>query len=241
MLLRESVLPPELSRQDERVKRFRKEVLAVAAMEHPGIITIYEVNQVDSVNYYAMTLLKGGNLKQLFSQSLLAPKQGVEVILQLARALKHAHEHGVIHRDIKPENVLLAADDSFVLADFGIAKLVDSSTSITELGTSVGTPYYMSPEQAQANSVDQRSDLYSLGVVLYEMVTGVVPYEATTAIGVALKHIHDPVPALTGDSVVLQPLLDRLMAKPPEDRYQSAGQLIKKLELLLAEGKLPQT
>ncbi|MEM9533143.1 MAG: bifunctional serine/threonine-protein kinase/formylglycine-generating enzyme family protein [Pseudomonadota bacterium] len=218
------VLTPEVSDDPEHVQRFRKEVLAVAALEHPGIVTIFDVGSASDHQFYAMTLLPGGNLKNRLVEGPFSPERSLAVVRALALALDHAHNHQIVHRDIKPENVLFDRFDQPMLVDFGIARMLGETTRITAVGTSVGTPYYMSPEQAQADaSVDARTDLYSLGVLLYEMLTGEVPYDSNTAVGIAMAHQNEPIPTLKGAAATLQPLLDTLLAKAPAQRPVSAA------------------
>ncbi|MDJ0656117.1 MAG: SUMF1/EgtB/PvdO family nonheme iron enzyme [Xanthomonadales bacterium] len=228
------VLPLEFSQEDERIRRFRKEVLAVAALDHPGIVTIFEVQSVEGYTYYAMSLLPNGNLKERIRKGPMEASEALRLIRYVAGALGHAHENGIIHRDIKPENILFARDGHPVLADFGIVKMRDSRTAITAIGTSVGTPYYMSPEQAQATAeVGTHSDVYSLGVVLYEMLTGDVPYDAPTAIGIALMHVNDPLPRLPDELSAVQPLLDRMLAKKHQQRLADTQQLVAEIDTTL--------
>ncbi|MEM6574256.1 MAG: SUMF1/EgtB/PvdO family nonheme iron enzyme [Pseudomonadota bacterium] len=223
------VLPPEFSADSEHVQRFRKEVLAVAALDHPGIVTIFDVGSADDLQFYAMTLLPAGNLKTRLAGDALAPTEALSITRALAGALQHAHDQAIIHRDIKPENVLFGKDGAPVLVDFGIVKVLDSASKLTQIGTSVGTPYYMSPEQAQSSSnVDARSDLYSLGVMLHEMLTGAVPFDAATSVGIALQHVNQPVPSLPPSLNALQPLLDTLMAKQ-QDARPASGRALQEL------------
>ncbi|MEZ4599559.1 MAG: SUMF1/EgtB/PvdO family nonheme iron enzyme [Syntrophotaleaceae bacterium] len=226
------VLPPELARDPERIARFEKEVRASAALHHPNIVTLFDVGHEGSSPYYTMALLPGGDLKQRIRQGL-DPKQALTILLSLADALGYAHQQGFVHRDIKPENILFDAQDRPVLTDLGIARALGSGTRMTKTGMSIGTPHYMSPEQARGKEVDGRSDLYSLGVVLFEMLTGKVPYDAEDTYAVGLMHISDPVPELPGHLLNYQGLIDRLLAKSPEGRFADAAELMAAIDRVL--------
>jgi serine/threonine protein kinase len=177
-----------------------------------------------------MEYVSGGDLKQRLANGALPPQQALEILRQVASALGYAHQQGFVHRDVKPENILFRADGAAVLTDFGIAKAVGAGTRMTATGMTIGTSHYMSPEQARGQEVDGRSDLYSLGVVFYEMLTANVPYQAADSFAVALKHINDPVPQLPSELAVYQPLLDRMLAKEPIDRYQDLPSMLAELK-----------
>jgi len=231
------LLPPEFARDSERVMRFEKEVRAAAQLQHPHIITLFEVGQDQGYHYYTMALLEGGDLKARMSAGL-APRQALELMRQMALALGYAHSKGFVHRDIKPENILFDDEGRALLTDLGIAKAVGSGTKMTGTGMSIGTPHYMSPEQARGQEVDGRSDLYSLGVVFYEMLSGAVPFDAQDSFAIAYKHINDPTPQLPKPVAKLQPLLDQLLAKDPGRRYANAAELVTAIDQALA-GQLP--
>ena len=220
-------LPPEFARDPERVARFEREVRAAAKLTHPNIVTVYEYGVGEEHPFYTMALLPGGDLKARIRTHPdgMPPAEALKVAAAMARALDYAHGQGFVHRDIKPENILFTADGTPQLTDFGIARAVSEGTRMTATGMSIGSPHYMSPEQARGQAVDGRSDLYSLGVVLYEMLTGRVPFDASDTFAVGLSHINDPVPALPGHLASWQPVLDQLLAKSPENRYGSAGEL----------------
>lgn len=235
------ILPPEFARDPERVTRFDKEVRASAALSHPNIVQVHDVGdfQYEGIilKYYVMALLPGGDLKEKIRNGL-GESQCLQVLLQISYALGHAHEAGFVHRDLKPENILFDSEDNAVLTDLGIAKAIGAGTKMTKTGMSIGTPHYMSPEQARGRELDGRSDLYSLGVVFYEMLTGKVPYDAEDTFAVGLSHINDPVPFLSEPYKKYQFIVDRLMAKLPDERYQNTIALIKDIENLQA-GELP--
>jgi TonB family protein len=219
------ILPPEFSRDEERAARFIKEVRTAAALQHPGIITIYEVDKLDMSNYFSMALLTGGDLKQKIRGGI-KPDDAIEITTKIANALDHAHRKGLIHRDIKPENIVFNADGEPVVADFGIAKATAGGTQMTAMGMLIGTPRYMSPEQARGEAeLDGRSDFYSLGVVLYEMLTGNVPYDAQTTMAILLKHIQDPPPVLPEALSKYQPFLDKFLSKEPSDRFANSQEV----------------
>ena len=221
------VLPPEFAWDPDRVERFEREVRAAAKLTHPNIVTVYEFCRAGDQPFYTMALMRGGDLKARIRSHPdgMPPEEAREIALAVARALAYAHGRGFVHRDVKPENILFGEDGAPQLTDFGIARAMSSGTRMTATGMSIGSPHYMSPEQARGQAVDGRSDLYSLGVVLYEMLTGRVPFDAADTLAVAYSHVNDPVPALPGHLAEWQPLLDRLLAKSPEDRYGSAGEL----------------
>jgi len=222
-------------------KRFLKEAKVVAGLRHPNIVSIYDVGVYENKYYIIMEYLEGGDLKQNIKRSLSVP-QTLKIIRQITSALGHAHDKGFVHRDIKSQNIMFRADGTAVLTDFGIVKDLTADTGYTMDGTSIGTPHYMSPEQAQGTGeVDWRTDLYSLGVTFYEMLTGAVPYNADSAIAVALKHIKDPVPQLPEQFASFQPIIDKLMAKKPDDRFQSAHDLLKAIAELDGEGMPTET
>lgn len=211
-------------------KRFLKEAKVLAGFRQPNIVSIYDVGILEGKYYIIMEYLEGGDLKQYIKRGM-SVSQSVKIIKQIASALAHAHDKGFIHRDIKSQNIMFRADGTAVLTDFGIVKDLTAETGYTLDGTSIGTPHYMSPEQALGSSkIDWRTDLYSLGVTFYEMFTGAPPYNADSAIAVALKHIKDPVPQLPEQFAGYQPIINRLMAKKPEDRFQSAHELIQALD-----------
>lgn len=208
-------------------KRFLKEAKVMAGLRHPNIVSIYDVGVYENKYYIIMEYLEGGDLKQSIKRGLTIPRT-LEILRQIASALAHAHDKGFIHRDIKSQNIMFRGDGTAVLTDFGIVKDLTADSGYTLDGTSIGTPHYMSPEQAQgAGEIDWRTDLYSLGVTFYEMLTGDVPYNADSAIAVALKHIKDPVPRLPEEFSGFQPIIDKLMAKKPDDRFQSVHDLLK--------------
>jgi serine/threonine protein kinase len=213
-------------------KRFLKEAKVLAGLRHPNIVSIYDVGVLENKYYIIMEFLEGGDLKQHIKKGV-SPARSVEILKQMGSALAHAHDKGFIHRDIKSQNIMFRSDGTAVLTDFGIVKDLTADSGYTLDGTSIGTPHYMSPEQAQGSSkIDYRTDLYSLGVTFYEMLTGSVPYQADSPVAVALKHIKDPVPRLPEHLSRYQTIIDRLMAKKPDKRFQSAHELIKVLDKL---------
>jgi Serine/threonine protein kinase len=212
-------------------QRFLREARIVSQLVHPNIITVYDVGVHDNAYYLSMEYVAGPDLKQ--AREKLSLPQKIQIILDIARALDFAGRKGYVHRDIKPENILLRSDSfSAVLMDFGIARAAETDLSVTQTGMALGTPHYMSPEQAKGQPVDHRSDLYSLGVVFYYLLTGSVPYHADSAVAIGIKHLTEPVPTLPAYLRGLQRFIDSLMAKLPEDRYQSAAELIAELQLV---------
>src|SRR5690349_9534634 len=178
-----------------------------------------------------MRLLTGGDLRGRIKQGLSAT-EALAILRELADAFAHAHARGFVHRDVKPENIMFDEQGFPVLTDFGIAKALDAATSMTRTGMTMGTPRYLSPEQAGGKGVDARADLYSLGVVLYEMLTGRPPYDAEDSMAVIFKHVTEPVPTLPPDFVRIQPLLEKLMAKDPNQRFASADELLRAIDAL---------
>ena len=231
------LVPLEFARDPDRVERFEREVRAAAKLTHSNIVTVHEFGREGEQPFYTMALMRGGDLKARIRSHPegMPPEEARGIAMAVARALAYAHGRGFVHRDVKPENILFDEDGVPQLTDFGIARAMSSGTRMTATGMSIGSPHYMSPEQARGQAVDGRSDLYSLGVVLYEMLTGRVPFDAADTLAVAYSHVNDPVPVLLGHLAAWQPLLDRLLAKAPADRYGSAGELVE----ALAPGALP--
>lgn len=215
-----------LSQTPGFIERFLSEGRIIASLQHPNILTTYDLGISTETNtpFLAMEYIKNGDLAERIKQGLTAD-QALEIIQQIAIGLDYAHVNGIIHRDIKPGNILFREDGTPLISDFGIAKQADMDQGLTSTGLVMGTPFYMSPEQAQDHPLDGRADIYSLGILLYEMLTGEVPYRSTSVIGTVLKHVQSPVPRLEGNNKPLQPLLDRLLAKEPSDRY-SRGQSV---------------
>ncbi|MBM7581901.1 serine/threonine-protein kinase [Caldicoprobacter guelmensis] len=234
------VLRPELVEDEEFVARFKRESQAAASLSHPNIVNIYDVGEENGVYYIVMEYIKGKTLKEYIREKgKLDWEEAVRIAIQICSALKHAHKNGIIHRDIKPQNILVSEDGTVKVTDFGIARAVTSAT-VTMAGTNVmGSVHYFSPEQARGGHVDAKSDLYSLGIVLYEMVTGTVPFEGDTAVSVALKHIQEKVkpPGELNPDIPksLQDVIEKAIEKDPNKRYQSAGEMIKDLQRVLKE------
>ena len=232
------ILRDQYAEDEQFVERFRREARSAASLSHPNIVSIYDQGRSEDGAYYiAMEYVPGGTLKERIRQGgALTPEAAVGVASQITDALSEAHEKGVVHRDIKPQNVLVTEKGDVKVTDFGIAKAAASSSSsvATATGAVLGTVDYMSPEQARGESVGPQSDLYSLGVVLYEMLTGTLPYETDNPIGTAIKHMNAPVrsPSEVNPSVPepLSALTMKLMAKVPEERYASAAALAEDLE-----------
>ncbi|MCA9423231.1 MAG: serine/threonine protein kinase [Nitrospira sp.] len=219
------VLPPEFARNPDNVARFKREVKAAASLNHKNIITVYDIGEakVDnfSLYFYTMDLLPGGDLKQRIEKGIPV-NETLKIVIETASALAHAHSRGFVHRDIKPENILLDAQGHAVLTDLGIAKAIGSGTRMTKTGMSIGTPHYMSPEQARGKPLDGRSDIYSLGIVLYELLTGKLPFDSGDTFAIALSHVNDPPPPLPDHLQDLQTILIKSLAKDPEKRYPNA-------------------
>ncbi|BFM16080.1 hypothetical protein R50073_22630 [Maricurvus nonylphenolicus] len=225
------VMSPALNADPVFSERFQREANIVGQLSHPNIVSIYDIGRYKNLNYIAMDYLPGGSVHDKLASGL-SPKEVLRIIREIAQALDHAHEKGYIHRDIKPENVLFREDDSAVLSDFGVAKTVTSASKMTNAGTVVGTPHYMSPEQARGKPIDGRSDLYSLGVVFYEMLTGSVPYQADEAVAIAIKHLTAPIPKLPPQFSLYQNLLNKLLAKDADDRYQRGRECVDAIDAI---------
>ena len=204
--------------------RFLQEYETIAAMDHPNIVRIYDLGVGDDHAHIAMEYLGGGDLRRRMEQGI-PERAAVQYIRQIASALSAVHAKGVLHRDLKPGNIMLRKDGSIALIDFGLAKSAKLENEITDKGEIFGTPYYMSPEQGHGNAVDERSDIYSLGVVLYEMLTGQKPFRADTAMGIIYLHGNAPLPLLPARFAQYQALLNMMLAKSPDDRLQSAAEI----------------
>lgn len=211
--------------------RFLQEYEIIAALHHPNVVRIIDLGVADDHAFLAMEYLAAGSLAERLNSSL-PPAVAVATTTQIASALVSVHGAGILHRDLKPANVMYRADGSVALIDFGLAKDTQLALALTGSGQIFGTPYYMSPEQGHAGPVDQRSDLYSLGCVFYEMLTARRPFTAASAMGVIYKHAHAARPVLPDELSRYQPVLDRLIAADPADRYASAAVLLESLAAL---------
>ncbi|MHB9095998.1 MAG: Stk1 family PASTA domain-containing Ser/Thr kinase, partial [Eubacteriales bacterium] len=227
------ILRSEYTSDEEFVSRFRREAQAVAKLSHPNIVSVYDVGQEGDTHYIVMEYVEGWNLKQIIKeQGRLPIGKAIDIAGQICGGLQDAHEHGIVHRDIKPHNILVTDNGRVKVTDFGIAQIM-SSVTVTNSGTIVGSVHYFSPEQAKGGTTGAKSDIYSVGVVLYEMVTGKVPFEGETPIAVALRHIQDnPVPPGKLNSQVspeLERVIMRAMEKDVTMRYMTAGDMAKDL------------
>jgi serine/threonine protein kinase len=223
------VMSEQLSADPNFRDRFLQEAKIVSRLIHPNIVTVYDVGVINNHHYLSMEYIEGVDLKEKLSSISLFHL--IKVIKEVALALDYAGRKGYVHRDIKPENIMVNNEDGrAVLMDFGIAKAFDSISEMTQTGTAIGTPYYMSPEQAKGKEVDWRSDIYSLGVVFFQVLTGQLPYRGDSAVAVGIMHLTDPIPKLPEYlQAVFQPIIDKLMAKVPDERYQNGEDIIKTL------------
>ncbi len=222
------IMSPALLDDPGFASRFLQEGATVARLMHPNIIKIYDSGIYEDTYYLAMEYLPGGSLRERIRQGL-DPQQSVDILYAMADALSYAHRHDIVHRDIKPQNILHYEDGTPILTDFGIAKLLGNNTSLTASGYTLGTPSYMSPEQARGQPVDARADIYALGILFFEMLTGRVPYTAPDSVALAIKHITEPLPRLPAQFALYQPLLDDMLAKQPDERLPSAGAILDRL------------
>ena len=223
---------PDIVEGSTTFDRFLREFDLVAHLRHPNIARIFDIGVADDHLYLAMEFFPGGDLRSRMRERL-DPQQALGYVRQMAAALGALHEVGVLHRDVKPGNLLLREDGSAAFIDFGLARQLSLESDITGVGTIFGTPHYMSPEQGHGSPLDERSDLYSLGVVLFEMLTGDKPYIAETPLAVIYKHANAPVPRLPLNLAHLQSLLDGLLAKKPADRLPSAAAIVASIDELL--------
>lgn len=231
------VLKEEFTTDEEFIRRFNVEAQSAAGLTHPNIVSVYDVGHEDGIYYIVMELIQGKTLKQIINEDGALPwKWSVNIAIQIASALEAAHKNNIVHRDIKPHNIIITEDGVAKVTDFGIAKAVSNST-ITAFGTTIGSVHYFSPEHAKGSYTDAKSDLYSLGVVMYEMLTGRVPFDADTPVSIALKHMQEkPVePMKLNPSIpfAVNQIIVKAMQKNPAERYQSATEMLKDLSMAI--------
>src|SRR5215213_369608 len=227
------VLPFSLAFDTEFVERFQREARTAAQLEHPNIISIYRVGRSGRVIYFVMKYLRGGSLSTvLHERKKLTPPEIRRLLLEAGSALGYAAQRGIVHRDIKPDNIMFDEFGQCLLTDFGIAKAA-SGQKLTGTGMSIGTPHYMSPEQARAQAIDGRSDIYSLGVVAYQCLSGTVPYDGEDSFSIGYKHITEPIPTpslITADERRIFEVIKRMLMKDPADRFQSCEELVASIQ-----------
>jgi serine/threonine-protein kinase len=234
------VLHERFTADGDYVERFRREARSVAQLSHPNIVTVIDRGAHDGRQFIVFEYCDGENLKTLLEREGPLPEgEAVGIVLQVARALGFAHEHGIVHRDVKPQNVLLDGDALVKVTDFGIARSQDLHGGLTQTGTVMGTSDYIAPEQARGGHVDAQSDVYSLGAVLYELLTGDVPFPGDNFVAVAMRHINEPAPSVLAKRPDVSPRLDavvrRAMAKDPRERFGSMDELCAELSSSLDE------
>ena len=231
------VMLPQLLTDPSFGDRFLREARIAAKLAHPHIVAVIDVGVAGDMYYMAMEYHPGGDLKAKIRKGI-GQKEAIRIMKDVAGALDYAHKTGFVHRDIKPDNILFSRSGSAVLSDFGIARAADGGTHLTATGSVVGTPHYMSPEQAQGKPVDGRADLYSLGIMFYQMLVGTVPFNGDSALSIGIKHIRDPIPRLPEGLNKYQTFLDKLLAKEADDRWQTGADVVRTLEVLEADGTL---
>jgi tRNA A-37 threonylcarbamoyl transferase component Bud32 len=234
------ILHPHYADDEEYVERFRREARAVARLSHPNIVTVIDRGEDDGRQFIVFEYVDGENLKQLVEhEGPLPVADALELALGVARGLAFAHEHGLVHRDVKPQNVLLNGDGRPKVTDFGIARSLDVQHGMTQTGTVLGTSNYIAPEQASGQPIDAQTDVYSLGVVLFELLTGDVPFDGENFVAVAMRHINEQAPSVLdrrGDVPLrVAGAIDRALAKDPRDRFSSMDAFAAELEAALAE------
>ncbi|MBM3272503.1 hypothetical protein FJY94_04475 [Candidatus Kaiserbacteria bacterium] len=239
------VLPQHYARDPRFVKRFEQEARVIAKLEHRNIVPVYDFGEQDGTAYLAMRYLQAGTVKEILSHGPLPLPDAAKLLSDIASALDYAHSQGIIHRDVKPSNVLVDKQGNAYLTDFGIAKVIESTLEMTG-SAALGTPAYMAPEQTLGKAVTPQSDVYSLGVMLYEMVTGKPPFEADTPMAIALMHVHEPLPlprkVKTDLSEAVELVILKALAKDPKDRFASASELARTFAATIgAEGKADPT
>ena len=233
------ILPRHFANDPQFSSRFQREAKLLAQLQHPHILPVFDSGQEAGYAYIVMPYVRSGTLGDSLKGEPLPVHRVRQVITQVGDALNYAHGRGMIHRDVKPSNVLIDEGGNCLLTDFGLARMVEASVNLTASGTIMGTPAYMSPEQGSGAKIDSRSDIYSLGVILYEMVTGRVPYQAETPVAVIFKHIQDPLPPARKLNPDLPEPLERVilktLSKNPADRYQSATDLVRAIQRAVPE------
>ncbi len=223
------ILKAELSNDEEFVSRFKREATSIAKLSHPNIVNVHDVGEENHINFIVMEYINGITLKQVIKENgRLSSEKTLDIVLQIAKALECAHINNIIHRDIKPDNIMIKEDNTVKVMDFGIAKVIGSRT-VTNSSKVMGSVHYFSPEQAKGKLVDCRTDIYSLGIVMYEMVTGQVPYNAESSITIAMMHIQEPVTApkeiITDIPENINQVILKAMRKEPIKRYQTAKEM----------------
>src|SRR5690349_9783160 len=243
------VLPAELTSKEGNLKRFEREARLASTLDHPNICTIFDLNQINGINFISMQYIEGRNVRQLVNGRPLSLESALSITLQTADALAAAHARGIIHRDIKAGNVMVTPSGQVKILDFGLAKLLDEETArtsgihhteLTEVGIPYGTATYAAPEQARGDRVDARADIFSTGVLLYEMLTGSWPFKGKTAVDVRHAVLHDdptPIAQVRPGRVParLQQVLDKALAKDPKNRYQKITYFADDLRSIIRE------
>src|SRR5574339_13277 len=224
------VLPSELLHADPQFRlRFEREAKIIAQLEHSAIVPVYDVGEADGQPYFVMRYMNGGSLSERIKSGIMTVEEAKRILSVIAPGLDEAHSKGIIHRDIKPSNILFDKRDNPYISDFGIAKLSQAQAGNVTGSAIIGTPAYMAPEQAQGDEIDGRADIYSLGIILYEMLTGRQPYEADTPMAVAIKHITDPVPHIRQTNPQLpeamETIIQKAMAKDKQARFSTAVEM----------------
>ena len=234
------ILPQHYAKEATFHERFQQEAQIIAKFQHPHILPVFDYGEEDNYAYLAMPLIKGGTLAKLINGGTVELSQVRTIISQVGDALDYAHSYGVVHRDVKPTNILIDERQNALLTDFGISKIVGEMVHITRTGQVIGTPAYMSPEQIKGDLIDGRSDIYSLGIVLYEMVTGRTPFRADTPPALFVKHLLDPLPppsTLIPDlPLPVEMVILKSLAKEPNDRYQTAAQMVQAVQSAIDVG-----